>query len=93
MRKPSRVMIIRELQEEIWRLIEPQIDAHESTTNCDREIMRIEIQKFLEDKAKSLAIEELADALYAPQQTTALFLEHLRNQGVVGSPLVQEDKG
>ena len=92
MRKPSRVMILKELQQEIWRLIEPQIDAHESITDSDREIMRREIQKFLEDKAKSLAIEELADALYAPEQTTALFLEHLHNRGLVGNPLAMEGK-
>ena len=92
MRKPSRVMIVKELQQEIWRLIEPQIDAHESITDSDRAIMRREIQKFLENKAKSLAIEELADALYAPEQTMALFLEHLHNQGLVGNPFTMEGK-
>jgi hypothetical protein len=91
-RKPSRVMIIRELQEEIWRMIEPQIDVHAFTTDSEREIMRREIQKFVEDQAKSLAIEELADALYSPEQTTALFLEHLHNKGVVGNPVAKEGK-
>jgi predicted transcriptional regulator len=89
-RKPSRVMIIRELQQEIWRLVEPQIDSHEFTTDSDREIVRLEIQRFVEDKAKSLAIEELADALYSPQQTMALFLEHLHNQGIAGNPLASD---
>jgi len=89
-RKPSRVMIIRELQEEIWRMIEPQIDSHEFTTDSDREVMRIEINKFLEDRAKSLAIEELADALYSPEQTMALFLEHLQSKGIVGNPIALE---
>jgi hypothetical protein len=92
-RKPSRVMIIRELQEEIWRMVEPQIDAHGFTTDSDREIMRIEIQRFVEDKAKSLAIEELADALYSPKQTMSLFLEHLHNKGIAGNPFATEGKG
>ena len=92
MRKPSRVMIIRELEEEIWRLVEAQIDSHEFVTDSDRETMRTEIQRFIEDEAKSLAIEELADALYAPEQTTALFLEHLQIKGIVGSPVAMEEK-
>jgi hypothetical protein len=83
-------MIIRELEEEIWRMIEPQIDSHGITTDSDREIMRIEIRSFLEDKAKSLAIEELADALYSPKQTMALFLEYLQNKGIAGNPVDQE---
>ncbi len=92
MRKPSRVMIIRELQEEIWRMIEPQIDSHGLTTDSDREIMMMEIQRFVEDKAKSLAIEELADALYSPEQTMALFLEYLHNKGIAGSPVAKDGK-
>ena len=87
MRKPSRVMIIRELQETLWRLIEPQIDSQGFTTDSDQEIMRTEIQKFVEQKAKSLRIEELADALYSPGQTMALFLEYLQSKGIAGSPL------
>ena len=82
-------MIMRELRQEIWRMIEPQIDAHEFTTDSDREVMRIEIQKFLEDRAKSLTIEELADALYSSQQTTALFLEYLHGKGIAGSPVAK----
>jgi plasmid stability protein len=85
-------MIIRDLQEEIWRMLEPQIDAHEFTTDSEREIMRREIQKFVEDKAEALAIEELADALYSPAQTTALFLEHLHNKGMAGNPVAKEGK-
>jgi hypothetical protein len=80
-------MIIRELEEEIWRMIEPQIDSHGLTSDSDREIMRIEIQKFLEEKAKSLAIEELADALYSPKQTMAIFLKYLHNKGIAGNPV------
>ena len=90
MRKPSRVMIIRELEEEIWRMIEPQIDSHGLTTDSEREIMKTEIQRFVEDKAKSLAIEELADALYSPRQTMALFLEYLHNKGIAGNPVAKE---
>jgi len=86
-RKPSRVMIIRELQEEIWRMVEPQIDSHGFTTDSERKIMRIEIQRFVEERAKSLAIEELADALYSPEQTMTLFLEHLYNKGIAGNPI------
>ena len=92
MRKPSRVMIIRELQEEIWRMIEPQIDSHGFTTDSEREIMKREIQRFLEDKEKSLAIEELADALYSPKQTMSLFLEYLQNRGIAGNPIAKEGK-
>ena len=83
-------MIIRKLQEEIWRMVEPQLDLHGFTTDSDREIMRIEIQRFVEEKAKSLAIEELADALYSPEQTMALFLEHLYNKGIAGNPLASD---
>ena len=89
MRKPSRVMIIRELEEEIWRMIEPQIDSHGLTTESEREIMKMEIQSFVEYKAKSLAIEELADALYSPRQTMALFLEYLHNKGIAGNPVAK----
>ena len=92
MRKPSRVMIIRELEEEIWRMIEPQIDSHGLTTESEREIMKMEIQSFVEYKAKSLAIEELADALYSPRQTMALFLEYLQNKGIAGNPVAKEGK-
>ena len=92
MRKPSRIMIIRELQEEIWRMVEAQIDSHGFVTDSDRKTMKLEIQRFLEDKEKSLAIEELADALYSPERTTALFLEHLHTKGIVGNPLAMEEK-
>jgi len=91
-RKPSRVMIIRELQEEIWRMIEPQIDSHGFSTDSERDIMKREIQRFLEDKAKSLAIEELADALYSPEQTMSLFLDYLQNRGIAGNPIAMEGK-
>ena len=90
MRRPSRVMIIRELQETLWRLIQPQIDSQGLTTDSDQEIMRREIQKFVEGKAKSLRIEELADALYSPGQTVALFLEYLQSKGIAGDRIAQD---
>lgn len=92
MRKPSRVMIIRELVEAIYRMLEAQIDAHEFTTDSERETMRKEIQRFVEDKAKSLAIEELADALYSPKESTSLFLEYLHNKGIAGNPVATEGR-
>ena len=73
-------------------MIEPQIDSHGLTTESEREIMKMEIQRFVEDKAKSLAIEELADALYSPRQTMALFLEYLQNKGIAGNPVAKEGK-
>lgn len=85
-------MIIRDLQEAIWRVIEPQIASHGLTGDSHRDIMRIEIQRFVEDKAKSLAIEELADALCSPKQTMALFLEYLHNKGIAGNPIATERK-
>jgi hypothetical protein len=85
-------MIIRELQKEIWRMVKAQIASHEFVTDSDREAMKTEIQRFLEDKAKSLAIEQLADALYSPEQTTGLFLEHLHTKGIVGIPVAREEK-
>lgn len=87
MRRPSRVMIIRDLQAALWRVIEPQIDSHDSATDSDKRIMRIEIQKFVEDKAKTFGIEELADALNSPEQTMALFLEYLHSKGIAGDPV------
>ena len=85
-------MIIRELEEEIWRMIEPQIDSHGLTTESERQIMKMEIQRFVEGKAKSLAIDELADALYSPRQTMALFLEYLHNKGIAGNPVAKDGK-
>jgi hypothetical protein len=91
-RKPSRVMIIRELEESLWRMIQPQIDSQGFNTDSEQQIIREEIQKFVEDKAKSLGIEELADALYSPGQTMALFLEHLQSKGMAGDPVASSDK-
>jgi hypothetical protein len=80
-------MVMRELQETLWRMIEPQIDSQGFTTDSDQKIIKMEIQKFVEHEAKSLRIEELADALYSPGQTMALFLEYLYGKGIAGDPI------
>ena len=87
MRKPSRVMVIRHLQEALWRIIEPQIESQGFSTDSDQEIMKGAIQRFVEDEAKSLRIEELADALDSPEETMELFLEHIRAKGIAGDPV------
>ena len=40
MRKPSKVMIVRDLQEELWQIVEPQIDSDDS----HERIMKLAIQ-------------------------------------------------
>jgi hypothetical protein len=82
-------MIIRHLQEELWRMIEPQIESQGLTTDSDQKIMRLAIQRFVEDKAKSLRIEQLADALDSPEQTLGLFLAYVRSKGITGDPIAQ----
>ncbi|MEE9120199.1 MAG: hypothetical protein V3U56_02780 [Syntrophobacteria bacterium] len=86
MRKPSKVMIIRDLQEELWQILEPRIDSQVTTDSHER-IMRLAIQRFVEEKAKSLNMAELADALDSLEQTAALFLEYLRSKGIAGDPI------
>ena len=83
MRKPSKVMIIRDLQEELWQIVEPQIDSDDS----HERIMKLAIQRFVEEKATSLSMAELADALDSLEQTAALFLDYLRSKGIVGDPI------
>ena len=92
MRKPSRVMIMRELEEALWRMIQPQLDSQGFTSESEQKIMREEIHTFVEGEAKSLRIEELADALYSPGQTMALFLEHLHSKGMAGDPIVSRSE-
>ena len=87
MRKPSKVMIIRDLQEGLWQIVEPRIDSEAVTTDSHERIMRLAIQRFVEEKAKSLSMAELADALDSLEQTAALFLEYLRSKGIVGDPI------
>jgi uncharacterized membrane protein YheB (UPF0754 family) len=79
-------MIIRDLQEELWQILEPRIDSQVTTDSHER-IMRLAIQRFVEEKAKSLNMAELADALDSLEQTAALFLEYLRSKGIAGDPI------
>ena len=83
MRKPSKVMIIRDLQEELWQIVEPRIDSDDS----HERMMRLAIQRFVEEKATSLSMAELADALDSLEQTATLFLDYLRSKGIVGDPI------
>jgi hypothetical protein len=76
-------MIVRDLQEELWQIVEPQIDSDDS----HERIMKRAIQRFVEEKAKSLSMAELADALDSLEQTAALFLDYLRSKGIVGDPI------
>ena len=87
MRKPSKVMIIRDLQEELWHTVEPRIDSQAVTTDSHERIMRLAIQRFVEEQAKSLSMAELADALDSLEQTAALFLEYLRSKGIASDPI------
>jgi len=89
-RKPSRVMVIRDLQRALWRMIEPQMESQDFANELDHRIIKMEIQEFVEEAAKSLRIEELADALYSPGKTMALFLEHLQSKGIAGNPIANE---
>jgi hypothetical protein len=76
-------MIVRDLQEELWQIVEPQIDSDDS----HERIMKRAIQRFVEEKAKSLSMAELADALDSLEQTATLFLDYLRSKGIVGDPI------
>jgi hypothetical protein len=87
MRKPSKVMIIRDLQEELWQILKHRIDAEAVTTDSHERIMRLAIQRFVEEKAQSLNMAELADALDSLEHTATLFLEYLRSKGIVGDPI------
>ena len=87
MRKPSKVMIIRDLQEELWQILKHRIDAEAVTTDSHERIMRLAIQRFVEEKAQSLNMAELADALDSLEHTATSFLEYLRSKGIVGDPI------
>ena len=87
MRKPSKVMIMRDLQEGLWQIVEPRIDLAAVNIDSPERIMRLAIQRFVEEKAKYLNMVELADALDSLEQTAALFLEYLRSKGIVGDPV------
>jgi hypothetical protein len=80
-------MIIRDLREALWQIIEPQIASQDSTSESHNEIMQIAIRRFVEEKADSLNMAELADALYSLDQTAVHFLEYLRSKGIAGDPV------
>ncbi len=69
------------------RRAQPRIDSEAVTTDSHERIMRLAIQRFVEEKAESLNMAELADALDSLEQTAALFLEYLRSKGIVGDPI------
>jgi hypothetical protein len=71
-------------------MIEPQIDSQHPATTSDKKIMRMAVQRFVEDKAKSLSLAELADILDAPAHTMTLFLEYLRRKGIAGDPVAMD---
>jgi hypothetical protein len=80
-------MIIRDLQEALWQIVEPQIDAQGLTADSDKNILRKEIQKYVEESSNSLSMAELADALDSLEQTASLFLEYLCSKGIAGDPI------
>jgi hypothetical protein len=83
-------MIIRDLQEGLWQTVEPWIDVAAVNIDAPEKIMRLAIQRFVEEKAKYLDMAELADALDSLEQTAALFLEYLRSKGIVGDPIAMQ---
>ena len=87
MRRPSREMIMRDLQEALWRTVGYQMGSQGFTADSHQKIMRTAIRRFVEEKANSLSMAGLADALYSQDQTAALFLEYLRFKGIAGDPV------
>ena len=85
--RPSREMIIRDLQKALWRIVEPHIALQDSTADSHREIMRSAVHSFVQQKADSLTMVELADVLDSLERTAADFLEHLRSRGIAGDPV------
>jgi hypothetical protein len=61
-------------------MIESEIASQGFTSDSDRKIMKVAIQRFVEEKAKSLGLEELADALDSPEQILKLFLDYICNK-------------
>ena len=86
--RPSREMILRDLRDTLWRMIEPQIDSQSVATDSDKQIMRMAIKRFVDEKAESLSMYELADILDSPAHTLKVFLEYLRSKGIAGDPVV-----
>ena len=87
MRRPSREMIIRDLQETLWRMVESQIDSHSLANNSGKDIMTMAIKRFVEDKAESSSMYELADILDSTAHAMKQFLAYLRSKGIAGDPI------
>ena len=88
--RPTRVMIIRDLQEALWQIVEPQIDSQSLTADSDKNIMRREVQRFVEESSNSQSMAELADALDSLEETASLFLDYLRSKGIAGDPIGEQ---
>lgn len=85
--RPSKEMIKRHLQEALWETIEPRIDLPDAHANVHKEITRLAIKRFVEEKAACLSMAQLADALDGLEETATLFLEDLRLGGIAGDPI------
>lgn len=81
---------MRDLQEALWQIVEPQIDSQGFAADSHKKVLTIAIQRFVEERVNSLGMAELADALYWLEQTKELFLEYLRSKGIAGDPVPAE---
>ena len=87
MLRPTREMIVRDLEEALLQVLEPQIDTQNDNNNSNKNLMRTAIQRFVQEETNSFNMAELADALDSLEQTAALFLEYLRAKGIAGDPV------
>ncbi|MBW1979717.1 MAG: hypothetical protein JRJ12_00695 [Deltaproteobacteria bacterium] len=87
MRKPNKVMVMRDLQEALWQAVAPQIALYSFTAVPDNKIVQSAIESFVKEQARCCSMAELADALYAIEETMAAFLEYLRSRGIAGDPV------
>jgi hypothetical protein len=85
--RPSKEMIVRDLQEALWQTIEPRIDSPSPHADSHKETMRQAIQRFVEERAACLSMAELADALDSLEHTATSILEDLRLRGIAGDPV------
>jgi hypothetical protein len=85
--RPSKEMIIRDLQQALWEIMEPYIASQDLITDEHVNIMRLAINRLVEERAHLLTMVELADLLDSLEQTAADLLEHLLAEGVAGDPV------
>ena len=85
--RPSKEMIIRDLQQALWKIMEPYIASQDFIGDEDAKIMKLAINRFVEQRAHSLTMVELADLLDSLEQTAADLLEHLFSEGIAGDPV------